>query len=148
AADARTVDLLLATVGDVDRSPNARRGAIRALGSIRAGAQALQKLAESGAYDPLLKEALAATLHTAKWQDVKEQALALFPLPAGRDSAPAPPIGQLVEQAGDVARGRIAFHSTGTCAKCHVVNGIGLNIGPELSEIGRKLSKQALFESI
>lgn len=148
AADARTVDLLLATVADTGCPPNVRRGAIRAAGAVRAGAQALQKLAESGSYDALLKESLAATLHTARWQDVKEQALALFPVPAGRDSEPVPPIAQLVEQTGDVARGRIAFHSTGTCAKCHVVNGIGLNIGPELSEIGKKLSKQALFESI
>jgi putative heme-binding domain-containing protein len=74
--------------------------------------------------------------------------VALFPVPAGRDSEPVPPVGDLLERQGDAVAGRIAFHSTGTCAKCHVVNGIGLNIGPELSEIGKKLSRQALFESI
>ena len=72
----------------------------------------------------------------------------LFPLPPGRNSEPLPPLSELLERKGDVVQGRIAFHSTGTCAKCHVVNGIGLNIGPELSEIGRKLSKPAMFESV
>ncbi|MBL8849501.1 MAG: HEAT repeat domain-containing protein, partial [Planctomycetaceae bacterium] len=148
AADPRSADLLLATVADAERTQSVRRSAIRALGSIRAGAQSLAKLAESGEYDPLLKDALAATLHTVKWKDIKEQTLALFPLPPGRDSEPVPPLAELLEREGDVTRGRIAFHATGTCAKCHLVNGLGLNIGPDLSEIGKKLSKQALFESV
>jgi len=148
AADARTVDLLLATANDADRSLPVRRAAVKALGTVRSGGQALQKVAESGEYDPLLKDALAATLHTARWKDIKDSAVKLFPLPAGRDSEPVPTVAELLDRKGDVAAGRIAFHSTGTCAKCHVVNGIGLNIGPELSEIGKKLSKQAMFESI
>lgn len=49
---------------------------------------------------------------------------------------------------GDVVNGRVVFHTTGTCSKCHQVNGIGLEIGPDLSEIGKKLSRPALFESI
>ena len=148
AADARTVELLMDAVEDAELSLSARRGAIRALGGVRPGGLALQKMAETGEYDPLLKEALAATLHSARWKDVRAQAVKLFPLPPGRDSEPLPPLSELLEKKGDVVSGRIAFHSTGTCAKCHVVNGIGLNIGPELSEIGRKLSKPALFESV
>jgi putative heme-binding domain-containing protein len=57
-------------------------------------------------------------------------------------------VSELLERAGDVAKGRIVFHSTGTCTKCHVVNGLGQNVGPDLSEIGKKLSKPAFFESI
>jgi len=40
------------------------------------------------------------------------------------------------------------FAKAGTCAKCHVVNGEGKEVGPNLSEIGKKLSREALFESI
>ena len=40
------------------------------------------------------------------------------------------------------------FHTTGTCIQCHQVNGLGKEVGPNLSEIGKKLTKQALFESI
>jgi putative heme-binding domain-containing protein len=49
---------------------------------------------------------------------------------------------------GDAERGRLVFQKTGECAKCHVVNGEGKEVGPNLSEIGGKLSKPALFESI
>ena len=38
--------------------------------------------------------------------------------------------------------------SLSTCAKCHIVNGAGKEVGPELSKIGSKLSRQAMFESI
>jgi putative heme-binding domain-containing protein len=49
---------------------------------------------------------------------------------------------------GDAERGRTVFQKTGECAKCHVVGGEGKEVGPNLSEIGGKLSKPALFESI
>jgi putative heme-binding domain-containing protein len=34
------------------------------------------------------------------------------------------------------------------CIKCHQVNGEGIDFGPSLSEIGTKLGKDALYESI
>ena len=49
---------------------------------------------------------------------------------------------------GDALDGRVMFNTKGTCAKCHVVNGMGKEVGPNLSEIGKKLSREALFESI
>jgi len=47
-----------------------------------------------------------------------------------------------------VNNGKLVFNTTGTCAKCHIVNDIGKEVGPNLSEIGSKLSTQAMFESI
>ena len=49
---------------------------------------------------------------------------------------------------GNVARGKEIFATTGTCATCHIVNGQGKEVGPNLSEIGDKLSRQAFFQSI
>jgi putative heme-binding domain-containing protein len=54
----------------------------------------------------------------------------------------------LLERQGDPQRGKTVFETTGTCAKCHVVNGQGKEVGPNLSEIGGKLSREAMFESI
>ena len=34
------------------------------------------------------------------------------------------------------------------CANCHRINGQGTDFGPDLSEIGTKLGKDALYESI
>ncbi len=45
-------------------------------------------------------------------------------------------------------KGEIVFATIGTCAKCHVVNGQGKDVGPNLSEIGAKLSRPAIYESI
>jgi putative heme-binding domain-containing protein len=47
-----------------------------------------------------------------------------------------------------VRKGEIVFATVGTCAKCHVVNGQGKDVGPNLSEIGAKLSRPAIYESI
>jgi putative heme-binding domain-containing protein len=40
------------------------------------------------------------------------------------------------------------FAGAGTCGKCHVVNGAGKAVGPDLSGIGAKLSRPALYEAI
>ena len=44
--------------------------------------------------------------------------------------------------------GKVSFNTVATCSKCHVVNNIGKEVGPNLTEIGSKLSKQAMWESI
>ncbi len=148
SSDNRAAPLLLAIVNNADQPLERRRAAVKALGGIRQGAVALAEMAQQNNYEPNLKEALAATLHTVQWGDLKQQAAELFPLPPGKDSEPVPPIAELAQRTGDVANGRIVFHTTGTCAKCHIVNTIGQNVGPDLSEIGKKLTKPALLESI
>ncbi|MCY2962483.1 MAG: PQQ-dependent sugar dehydrogenase, partial [Planctomycetota bacterium] len=51
---------------------------------------------------------------------------------------------------GDVNRGAQVFARSGAaaCNKCHRVKGQGADIGPELSQIGRKYERQALLETI
>jgi putative heme-binding domain-containing protein len=98
--------------------------------------------------DEALKPAAAFPLNSAPWEDVRKEAANLFPLPPPRNNEPLPPLTQLVGMKGDVQRGRQVFQKTGECAKCHVVNNEGKEVGPNLSEIGGKLSKPALLESI
>ncbi len=43
---------------------------------------------------------------------------------------------------------RLVFNSVGTCVKCHTVNGVGKDVGPNLSEIGGKATRDSLYESI
>ena len=47
-----------------------------------------------------------------------------------------------------MTRGKDVFANAGTCIKCHIVNGSGTEIGPDLSEVGDKLSVEAFYESI
>jgi len=57
---------------------------------------------------------------------------------------------QILALKGDEARGEGVFLRSGaaSCNKCHRVKGKGSDIGPELSQIGRKYERKALLETI
>ena len=94
------------------------------------------------------EQSVAAALHSAPSREARAAAQRLFPLPPSKDNVPTPPISELLQLKGDLANGRIVFFSTGTCHRCHVVDGMGRDIGPNTSEIGSKLSREAMFESV
>ncbi len=148
SADGRAVELLMPVVKDSSRDLQTRREATRAAAQVRNGAEQLLALAKANQLDEALKPAAAFPLNSAPWEDVRKAAATLFPLPPPRNNEPLPPLKQLVETRGDVQLGREVFLKAGQCAKCHVVNGEGKEVGPNLSEIGGKLSKPALLESI
>ncbi len=148
SADGRVLGLLMPIVNDAQRSDELRRQAVRAVAKTRNGAAQLVKLATTGKLHPTLKDAAGAALHGAQWPDIKQQAAKLFPLPATKNNKPLPPVDQLVKMKGDIAKGKVVFNTTGTCAKCHIVNKEGKEVGPNLSEIGGKLSRQAFITSI
>jgi mono/diheme cytochrome c family protein len=93
---------------------------------------------------PLVEAAISAS----PWGDVRQAAAEVLPLPKARGGASLPPVAELVKRKGDAKAGRAVFAGTGTCGKCHVVNGEGKSVGPDLSGIGAKLSPLALYESI
>jgi len=148
SADEKAVGFLLPVVNETDERIELRRQATAGLAKSRNGALKLVELAKTKQLDARLKESAAAALHAATWNDVKQQAIELFPLPPSKNNKALPPLRQLVGQKGNAEKGRTVFGTTGTCAKCHVVNGEGKQVGPNLSEIGAKLSRQAFFESI
>ena len=49
---------------------------------------------------------------------------------------------------GDQARGEALFFGTARCSTCHIVNGRGGRLGPELSTVGSSRSRAYLVESI
>jgi putative heme-binding domain-containing protein len=148
AADARVSDLLLAIVKDDKASTDLRRQAVRSLSRSQGGALQVVKLAQEKKLAEELKAAASAALHQSNFKDVKQQALVLFPIPAGKGNVAIPAISELVKRKGDVKRGEGVFAKQGTCANCHLINGAGKEVGPDLSEIGKKLSKEALYESV
>ncbi|MBI1903119.1 MAG: NPCBM/NEW2 domain-containing protein [Planctomycetia bacterium] len=148
SADGRSAALLLPILSDDKRPEEVRRQTARGLARTRRGTEEIVRLAKAGKLADDLKQAAALELHLAAAPELKADVEKLFPLPAAKESQPLPPIAQLVKMKGDVARGRQVFATTGTCAKCHVVGGEGKEVGPNLSEIGGKLSREALFDSI
>jgi putative membrane-bound dehydrogenase-like protein len=148
SGDGRGASLLLRIVQDDSLSSVLRRQSAQAAAISLTGALKLIELAKKDELDAALVPAVASKLHSSSDKGVRDQAAKLFPLPPVKGSKPLPPVAQLVAKKGDVARGKIVFDTTGTCAKCHKVDGKGKDVGPDLSGIGLKLSRTAFYESI
>ena len=148
SGDAQAAELLLPLAKDGTLPTDLRREAIKGASRSRQGAAELVKLAESKQFDESLGPALSAALYSSTFEDVRVAAAKLFPLPPGKDSKPLPSLGELAQMKGNIGNGQKLFATTGKCNTCHIVNGEGKEVGPNLSEIGAKLSRQALFESI
>jgi len=143
------VPLLEPLVTDNSREPVVRRQAVRALAKVQEGATALLRLAEQQKLPEDVKLTASSELNLARWPEVKSEAKRLLPLPQTQNAQPLPPITELIQMKGDPMKGAGVFRrETGECIKCHQVNGEGVDFGPNLSEIGTKLGKEALFESI
>jgi putative membrane-bound dehydrogenase-like protein len=140
--------LLLPIVQDDKADLELRRQATRALARNQPGARELIKLAQAKRLSKDLEIAAGSVLSVSTAKDIRDQAAKLFPLPTTKDKKPLPAIADLVKQKGNAGNGQIVFAKVGTCAKCHQVNGEGKNVGPDLSEIGKKLAREAVFESI
>ena len=147
--DKQIVPLLEPIIVDPTRNLALRKQAIRSLAQVQEGAAWLLKLAKEQALTEDLKLAAGAELSHVRWPNIKTEAAQVLPLPQGGDTQPLPAISELIKMSGDAKRGAEVFRrDTVGCIKCHQVNGEGIDFGPSLSEIGTKLGKDALYESI
>lgn len=126
-----------------------RKAAVRGLAQTEVGAKQILAWAKTGEL-PLNARFTASTeLNTARWPAIKAEAAKVLPLPFGQNAKPLPPVSVLAKRKGDVKRGEaVFFRASVLCARCHQVNGKGVEVGPALSEIGSKLPKSELYESI
>jgi putative heme-binding domain-containing protein len=146
---AKALPLIEPLIGDAQRSIAVRSAAVRALGKLPGGEQQLLAIVQQGRLAKELSFAAANVLLNSADAAVKAEAGKHLALPATADATPLPTIAELVKRNGDAAAGQALFAAEKTqCAKCHVVNGQGKEVGPNLSEIGSKLSKEALYLSI
>jgi putative heme-binding domain-containing protein len=147
-ADAKTNDLLTPLVTDGDRPLAVRAAAVTALGRNAPGQKRLLENVEQDKLPADTQFAAANSLLSSSDEAIRNRAARRLSLPAAAGGEPLPPVAELVRRMGDVERGKTLFNTTGTCAKCHKVNGEGKDVGPDLSEIGSKLSKEAMYVSI
>jgi putative heme-binding domain-containing protein len=147
-SDAKTNDLLTPLIADPEQPLAIRAAAVGAVGRNAPGQQWLLALVEKGDLAADLKFAAANVLLSSADDAIRTAAGKHLSLPATAGGEPLPPIVELVKRSGDVGRGKELFATIGTCAKCHKVKGEGKEVGPDLSEIGSKLSKEAMYLSI
>jgi putative membrane-bound dehydrogenase-like protein len=123
-----------------------RQAAVKAMAGNFTGAHTLIDLARRHQMADDLNYTLGNVLRQNTQHDISQAAAELFPMPAGKNAQPLPPVAQLIKMPGDFGRGHLVWAKT--CAVCHRANNEGVNFGPDLSQIGSKLPKEALCEAI
>ena len=145
----RAQTLLDSILSDADASAEMKAAAVLGLGRSQAGARRLVTLAEQEQLTGMLPQAAAAVIALSPWADIKQAAAKVLPMPQAKGGGALPTIADLSQRGrGNPSRGKAVFAGAGTCAKCHVVGDEGKAVGPNLSGIGTKLSRVALYEAI
>jgi len=147
-ADSKTNGLVAPLVIDADKPLALRAAAVSALGRTGPGQKQLLEIVEQEKLPADTQFAAANALLSTSDESIRSRAAKRLSLPTAAGGEPLPPVAELVSRTGDVERGRTLFNASGTCAKCHKVNSEGKEVGPDLSEIGSKLSKEAMYVSI
>jgi putative heme-binding domain-containing protein len=147
-ADAKTNELVEPLITNGELPLSIRAAAVTALGRNAPGQKRLLKTVRDGKLPAELQFAAANALLSSADEAIRAAAGQHLSLPAGAGGEPLPPVAELVKRSGDAARGKELFAGVGSCAKCHKVRGEGKEVGPDLSEIGSKLSKEAMYVSI
>jgi putative membrane-bound dehydrogenase-like protein len=146
------LDRLKALVHTKQGSPDVRRAAAITLAGTHPGSIWLLDAHDRKELPEAVRPDVARVLRSSPFQDLRDRAQAAFPAPSRLDPKKLPPPSVLAGRRGDVARGRALIAASARsdlqCLKCHTIRGEGGNIGPNLSAIGKKASRENLFESI
>ncbi len=149
ATEQKAVAPLLAVAVDANRDTALRKICVRGLARTAEGADALLGAAKKGTLAEDLKYTASTELNGVRWTKIKAEAAQVLPLPTARGAQPLPPTVELLKMPADPANGeKVFYRQQPGCFACHTVRGKGGQVGPDLSEIGTKLAREAIVESI
>ena len=153
AYSTKALDALTRGVNAADRgTPELKSAALAALAGNRAGTVWLLDAHGKKALPADLTREAGILLRNTPYPDLRNKALIVFPAPGKLDPKKLPPAAELAKRPGNADRGKkvwdASFTGAAQCAKCHTVRGFGGQVGPDLSMIGKKGSRENLFESI
>lgn len=146
--DPEIAGALVSLIPDKSLPRSIRTAAAYSLGKSLAGQRALLRVVQEKQLPDDLTVSATNVLFSSPDRVIREGAAKHLTLPPTADATPLPPIPVLLKQPGDHLLGKDVFNKAGTCIKCHRVRGEGKEVGPDLSEIGSKLTKEALLVSI
>ena len=129
-----------------DQPLTIREQAVTSFAGSWRGENMLLDMVRSGDLHAELDSAAALVFSRAMRNSIYEEAATLMDLPGASNEGELPAIKELVAMSGNPETGATVFARS--CQNCHVVNGQGVDYGPGLSEIGNKLTKDALYKSI
>lgn len=136
------------TLLDSKADAKAREAAAAALAADREGAHFLIGLASEEKFPRELEAAAAGPLFRNPDFAVRALASRWFRRPAAGDK-PMPALADLARLKGDAANGKkVFFGAAAACSKCHLFEGEGGDVGPNLTEIRGKYDRAKLLDSI
>ena len=144
----RSSALLKGILADANAAVELQSAAVRGLARSQQGAKDLVGMAKAGELAGVLPQVAAVAIASCPWGDIRQSAADVLPMPKAKGGEKLPPVAELLKRTGNPANGKTVFAGAGTCAKCHIVNGEGKSVGPNLSGVGAKLSREALYESV
>lgn len=104
-------------------------------------------MAKEGKLPAEANSLVGSALRASENADVRSAAESLFPI-LKSSQKPLPPIDVLAKKNGNAGNGRKLYFGAATCSQCHKVGNEGQNVGPDMSEIGSKLTREAMYVSI
>jgi putative membrane-bound dehydrogenase-like protein len=130
-----------------------RVAAVRALARTQAGAEVLVELSVKGKFPVDLRSTASEALALVQFNDrdnkFKQELSTHFPSPVSSQAGAPPSVRELLKRTGDMERGKAVFaRMESSCVTCHKIGTTGADFGPNLSEIGTKLGRDALYDAI
>ncbi|MCI0628581.1 MAG: c-type cytochrome [Acidobacteria bacterium] len=135
----------------LSQGPNeVRTEAVRVLGRADSGCAILLDLEQAGQLPSELRNVASGVTNGSPSVAIRSRAKRLLPPAVSKNRRPLPPVRELLAREGDVERGRKLFNAVSgpKCSSCHSLDESKKSVGPNLSKIGDKLGKEALFDSI
>jgi putative membrane-bound dehydrogenase-like protein len=144
--DRKAMRLMETLLKDTAKNIEIRRLAVRTFAGPWESEDRLLELARENQIPAELHTAAAGVFQTAWRSNIREDGTRLLKLPGSKEGKSLPTIGVLAERSGKQELGKNIFKNV--CSNCHRVDNDGVNFGPDLSEIGDKLSKEAMYTAI
>lgn len=144
--DRKTMAFMERIFMDSTRDVEARTLAVRAFAGPWQSENRLLELAKENKIPKDLHVAAGGVFQAAWRGDIRDQGAQYIKLPGSKEGGELPSVSVLVDSKGNANDGKQIFKNV--CSNCHQVNNEGTNFGPDLSEIGDKLSKEAIYNSI
>ncbi len=144
-ANSEIIGIVTSVIEDKNMSIDVRKIGVEVLGSSWPGEEKLLSMVKAPGFEDELKPVAAGILFNVYRSRIQREAAEYLPKPSikGRN---LPTIKQLLASTGDRDNGRALFQKH--CSACHKVRDMGAKFGPELTQIGAKLSKEGLYRSI
>jgi putative heme-binding domain-containing protein len=141
------VHALQATLLEPKNSDADREEAGVELASTKEGGGVLLTLASQGKVPQQLMPAISEAIFSNP--DFSVRGLASQHFRRVSQAGALPPVAQLVQIQGDIARGKsVFFGPVAGCSKCHTFAGQGRDVGPDLTQVRAKLGRDIVFDSI